>query len=224
METFLEAVRLLFGADNELRQIIWVTLQLSLTSTLIASVIGISLGLFLGTGRSALRKCLLRITHTLMGLPPVVAGLVVFMLLSRKGPFGSWQLLFSMPAMVIAQVILITPIVSGLTASAVSAKAEQLFETTRGLGLPHWKERLLLLFELRRQLVSVLLMGFGRAISEVGAVQLVGGNIQHKTRVMTTAIMLETNKGNFELAVALGGVLLLIALCVSIFAQHFGED
>ncbi|MEG2958213.1 MAG: ABC transporter permease [Oscillospiraceae bacterium] len=220
----MEAVRLLFGADNELRQIIWVTLQLSFTSTLIASVIGISLGLFLGTGRSVLRKCLLRITHTLMGLPPVVAGLVVFMLLSRKGPFGSWQLLFSMPAMVIAQVILITPIVSGLTASAVSARAEQLFETTRGLGLPHWKERLLLLFELRRQLVSVLLMGFGRAISEVGAVQLVGGNIQHKTRVMTTAIMLETNKGNFELAVALGGVLLLIALCVSIFAQHFGED
>lgn len=223
METFLEAIKLLFGADNELRQIIWVTLQLSLTSTLIASVIGISLGLFLGTGRSVLRKCLLRITHTLMGLPPVVAGLVVFMLLSRKGPFGSWQLLFSMPAMVIAQVILITPIVSGLTASAVSAKSELLFETTRGLGLPRWKERLLLLFELRRQLVSVLLMGFGRAISEVGAVQLVGGNIQHKTRVMTTAIMLETNKGNFELAVALGGVLLLIALCVSIFAQHFGE-
>lgn len=224
MEAFVEAIGLLFGQDHELRRIILVSLQMSLTSTLVASVIGISLGVLLGSSSFCGRKMILRVTHTLMGLPPVVAGLAVFMALSRKGPLGSWNLLFSVTAMVIAQVLLITPIVAGLTASAIAAKSPAIVETTRGIGLSRSKEKLLLLYETRRQLISVVLTGFGRAVSEVGAVQLVGGNIQHKTRVMTTAIMLETNKGNFELAIALGMVLLVIAFVVNAFAQRLQED
>lgn len=224
MEAFAEALVLLFGHDNELRQIILVTLQMSLTSTAVASVLGISSGVLLGSSRFHGRKIILRVIHTLMGLPPVVAGLAVFMTLSRKGPLGSLSLLFSVTAMVIAQVLLITPIVAGLTASAIAAKAPAIVETTRGLGLSRPKEKLLLLYETRRQLVSVVLTGFGRAVSEVGAVQLVGGNIQHKTRVMTTAIMLETNKGNFELAIALGVVLLVLAFAVNALAHRLQEN
>jgi tungstate transport system permease protein len=158
-----------------------------------------------------------------MGLPPVVAGLVVFMLLSRSGPFGSLKLLFSVTAMVIAQVILITPIITGLSASVSSARAGRLKETATGLGIGRFRQVLLLLSECRVQLISVALTGFGRAISEVGAVQLVGGNIQYKTRVMTTAIMLETNKGNFEFAVALGIILLLLAFIFNSVAYIMQE-
>jgi tungstate transport system permease protein len=125
--------------------------------------------------------------------------------------------------MVIAQVALITPVVISLTASAVSARAEMMLETTRGLGISKGRELLIMLRECRTQLVSIMLTGFGRSIAEVGAVSMVGGNIQFKTRVMTTAIMLETNKGNFEMAITLGVILLIIAFVVNAFAQNFSE-
>lgn len=224
MDTFLEALKLLFGNDAELRQIVGVTLQMSLSSTTIAVLLGMPLGMLLGSRTFPGKRYVMRIVQTLMGLPPVVAGLLVFMLLSRQGPLGSFRLLFSVQAMVIAQVILILPIVAGLTASLISVRAPLIQETTRGLGLSRSKEGYLLLYESKRQLVSVAMTGFGRAIAEVGAVQLVGGNIQYKTRVMTTAIMLETNKGNFELAVALGMLLLLISLIVNSFAQMLQEE
>lgn len=197
---------------------------MSFFSTLISSVTGISFGVLIGSRKFRAKKAILRLTHTLMGVPPVVAGLVVFMLLSRRGPLGSFQLLFTVTAMVIAQVLLITPVVTSLTAAAVAARAETMLETTRGLGISKERELLLILYESRTQLVSIVLTAFGRSIAEVGAVTMVGGSIQFKTRVMTTAIMLETNKGNFELAIALGIVLLVIAFAVNTAAQKLSDN
>ncbi len=197
---------------------------MSFFSTLISSVTGISFGVLIGSRKFRAKKAILRLTHTLMGVPPVVAGLVVFMLLSRRGPLGSVQLLFTVTAMVIAQVLLITPVVTSLTAAAVAARAETMLETTRGLCISKKRELLLILYESRTQLVSIVLTAFGRSIAEVGAVTMVGGSIQFKTRVMTTAIMLETNKGNFELAIALGIVLLVIAFVVNTAAQKLSDN
>ena len=223
MQYFIDALKLLFGANGELRQIVGVTLQMSFFSTLISAAIGMPLGVLLGTTEFRGKKLIMRIITTLMGLPPVVAGLIVFLFLSRSGPLGSLGLLFSVTAMVIAQVVLITPIIMGLTASAVAARAPQVLETTHGLSVKKTKVLWLMLYECKAQLISILLSGFGRSIAEVGAVQLVGGNVQFKTRVMTTAIMLETNKGNFEFAVALGILLLLISFAVNSIAQRLEE-
>lgn len=223
MDVIREAAALLFGQNGELRQIIGVTLQMSFTSTLLSTCIGIPLGVFIGIRQFRGKRLLLRITHTLMGLPPVVAGLLVFFLLSRSGPLGQFKLLYSVTAMVVAQVLLITPITVGLASSIVSAQAPLMRETALGIGLSRPRQLLYTLYECRRQLFSVLFTGFGRAISEVGAAQLVGGNIQYKTRVMTTAIVLETNKGNFGLAVALGVILLLIAFVITSMAQRLQE-
>jgi len=165
----------------------------------------------------------MRILNTLMGLPPVVAGLLVFFLLSRSGPLGEFRLLYSVPAMVTAQVILITPVVVGLSATIVSDRAPRLRETAVGMGMGRWQEALCLLYDCRAQLLSAVFIGFGRSIAEVGAVSIVGGNVQYKTRVMTTAIMLETNKGNFGLAVALGIVLLFISFIINTLALSLQE-
>ncbi len=223
MNPIQQAFELLFGADPELRQIIAVTLQMSFLSTLISSALGIPLGVLLGGSQFRARPWLMRITNTLMGLPPVVAGLVVYLLLSRSGPLGSLKLLYSVPAMVIAQVLLITPIVTGMTATIVSLPAPRIRETAAGIGLTRWQQLLLMVYECRVQFLAVVLAAFGRSIAEVGAVQIVGGNIQHKTRVMTTAIMMQTNLGQFELAVVLGVVLLLISFAINIIVQRFQE-
>lgn len=222
-DEFKSAFLLLGDFDGELWRIIGVTLEMSLTSTLISCLIGMPLGIAAGRTDFRGKGVFMRITNVLMGLPPVVAGLVVFMLLSRKGPFGTFGLLFSVPAMIIAQVLLITPIVTGLSASACSSHAASLTETAKGLGIKRGRQVLLMLSECRTQLFSVAAAGFGRAVSEVGAVQLVGGNVQFKTRVMTTAIMLETNKGNFEFAIALGIILLLISFIISGTAYTLAE-
>lgn len=220
MESFKEALALVFSLDKELMQIIGVTLRMSLTSTALSCIIGIPLGVFLGSTDFRGKTFVMRILYTLMGLPPVVAGLIVFLLLSHSGPLGSLRLLFSVEAMVIAQCVLIVPIVTGLCASVIGINAPRLLETANGLRLPRHTKTKLLLIENKIPLISVALTGFGRAISEVGAVSLVGGNIQFKTRVMTTAIMLETNKGNFKFAIALGFILISIAFIIN-FAASF---
>lgn len=222
-EYIKEAFSLLISGNSELWGIIKVTLQMSFFSTVISSFLGLPLGAVIGRVEFKGKGLILRITNTLMGLPPVVAGLVVFLTLSRSGPLGSLQLLFSVAAMVIAQVVLITPLMTGMSASASSEKAPKLRETASGLRIGKTKEIILLMLECRPQFVSIILLGFGRAIAEVGAVSLVGGNIQFKTRVMTTAIMLETNKGNFRFAVALGIVLLAISFIVNSIAYTAGE-
>lgn len=224
MDAFKDAFGLVFSLDKQLWHIIGVTLRMSLASTALSCAMGIPLGIVLGSTRFRGRAMLLRVLYTLMGLPPVVAGLIVFLLLSRSGPFGSLGLLFSVEAMVIAQCLLITPIAAGFTASVTAVNAPRVLETAKGLRLSRARTAKLLLVENRISLISVLLTAFGRAISEVGAVNLVGGNIQFKTRVMTTAIMLETNKGNFEFAIALGFILLLIAFLINFAASFLRRD
>ena len=196
---------------------------MSFFSTAISAVIGIPLGVLLGGNEFRAKGFLTRLTTTLMSLPPVVAGLIVFMVLSRSGPLGSLKLLFSVTAMVIAQVVLITPIMIGLTSNLVSLRAVSIRETCMGMGLSNSKRMLYTIYECRIPFVSTILAGFGRSIAEVGAIQMVGGNIQFKTRTMTTAIMMQTNMGHFEYAVALGIVLLLISFLVNSVAHRIEE-
>jgi len=220
MDDLIRVLDLLFGENPELRQIISVTLRMSLLSTFISSLVGIPLGVLVGGSDFRGKRWMQRITNTLMGLPPVVAGLAVFLVLSRSGPLGTLKLLYSVSAMVIAQVILITPIMTGLTANIISIRAPQIKETCNGLGIPHLQQMIFMIYESRSQLVSTVLAGFGRAIAEVGAVQIVGGNIQYKTRVMTTAIMMQTNMGRFHFAIALGAVLLSISFLINILVNN----
>ena len=223
MGVLKEILNLLFGSDPELRRIIGVTLRMSTLSTLISSLLGIPLGVILGSTEFKAKRFVNRILHTLMGLPPVVAGLIVFLFLSRSGPLGTLKLLYSVTAMVIAQVVLITPIMTGLTANIVSVKAPLIHETAAGIGLKPRQRMMYIIYECRVQFISTVLTGFGRAISEVGAVQMVGGNVQFKTRVMTTAIMMQTNMGHFSFAIALGLVLLLIAFLINSLVSRIQE-
>lgn len=223
MEYFKQAFELILYDNSELKQIIATTLIMSFFSTGISSLIGIPLGVALGRSKFRGKGMIIRILNTLMSLPPVVAGLIVFMLFRSVGPFGSLHLMFSVPIMVIAQVLLITPVICGLSASAAEEKAALMTETASGIGLSGLKQTSLLTKECAGQFVSIILMGFGRSIAEVGAVSMVGGNIQFKTRVMTTAIMLESNKGDFEKALALGIILLVISFIVNIIAYTLKE-
>lgn len=223
MEYIKEAFHLILSGDSEVLSIMETTMVMSVFSTFISSALGLPLGTLLGRSDFKGKGIILRICNTLMSLPPVVAGLIVFMLFRSVGPFGSLHLMFSVPIMVIAQVLLITPVIICLTASAVGDKNKSLCETAKGLCIPRYKQTVLLMHECTAQFVSIILMGFGRSIAEVGAVSLVGGNIQFKTRVMTTAILLETNKGNFKTAVALGILLMLTSLIVNGIAYTIGE-
>ena len=207
----------------EMSGILGLTIFMTVLSTGIAALLGIPAGVLLASVRFPGKKLLRRVIQTFMSLPPVVAGLFVFLLLSRSGPLGRLELLFSLPAMVLAQVILIFPIITSLTLSAVEVKRPQMIETIQGLSLSRRQEYGLLLWECRLPLVVVILTGFGRAVSEVGAVMMVGGNIAGKTRVMTTAIILETGKGNFTGAIQLGLILLVLSFGVNIFAVWLQE-
>ena len=224
MDSFRQAFDLLFSLDRELLQILGVTMRMSFFSTAISCLIGLPLGALIGTKSFKGKSFLKKLIHTLMGLPPVVAGLFVYTLFTHYGPFGELNLLFTVKIMVIAQVILITPIVTGLSSSFIESTSKPIIETARGLDLNNLKIVGLCLSEGRTSLVSIVLTAFGRSIAEVGAVSIVGGNIQWKTRVMTTAIMLETNKGKFSFALALGIVLLLIAFVVNALASFIVKE
>lgn len=215
LNEIMKALGLIFGKDNELRMIIGITLKMSLYSTIISSLLGLLLGYIIGVNEFKGKIAVRRIINTLMGIPPVVAGLVVFLMLSRSGPFGKYKLLYTVKAMVIAQIILITPIVTGLSNTIIGEKYQKISETAKGIGLSKLQQFYLLFYEIRKPITGIVLSAFGRAISEVGAAQVVGGNVQYKTRVMTTAIMLETNKGNFQYAIALGLILLFISLVIN---------
>ena len=223
MDSFRQAFSLILHADKELLQILLTTLIMSVFSTGVSAGLGIPIGVFLGKRRFPGRGLLLRLTNTMMGLPPVLAGLIVFILFRSVGPFGSLHLMFSVPVMVIAQVLLITPVVIGLSASSAQNTYSAMWETAFGLRIPAHRQTFLLIRECRGSFISVILMAFGRSIAEVGAVSLVGGNIQFKTRVMTTAILLEANKGDFSKALALGVILMFLALLVNIPAYTLQE-
>lgn len=219
MDKIAEAFELILSMDREILQIIGVTLRMSFFSTSISCLIGMPLGVLLTSTSFKGKRTVKKIINTLMGLPPVVAGLIVYMLFTKYGIFGSLGLLFTVEVMVIAQCLLITPVVISLTSSVCSVSSKNLIETARGLNFSKLRTMGLFLSQNRASLLSVVLTAFGRSIAEVGAVSLVGGNIQWKTRVMTTAIMLETNKGKFTFALALGMILLVISFAVNILAS-----
>jgi tungstate transport system permease protein len=215
-EAFRTALGLVVSFDPQLMEIIVLSLKVTLTAVAIATLIGLALGGMLAVYRFPGRGALAAILNALMGLPPVIAGLFVYLLLSNAGLLGVLQLLYTPQAMIIAQVVLVTPIVAALTRQTCEDLLEEYREQLRSLGASSAEIVMTLLWDGRYRLVTAVLAGFGRAIAEVGAVMIVGGNIDHVTRTMTTAIALETSKGNIALALALGIILLAIAFAVNI--------
>ena len=214
-----KAIQLIFSANAELLNILSVTAKMSLRSSVLALLLGLPLGIWLGACRFPGRGALLVLNRTLMGMPPVVCGLIFYMLFSGVGPFRHLKLLFTVDIMVMAQVVLITPIVIGNMETYVAGVAPAVRETARGLGLSRLRTFVLLCNECVYQIISAYLMAFARSIAEVGAVSMVGGAISWKTNVMTTAIMQHTNRGNFTLGVALGLILLTLSLLVNILVS-----
>ena len=219
--SFEIAFTLIVGLDPELTEIVALSLRVSLTAVAIALCIGMPLGAALAIGRFRGRFALTVVVNSFMAMPPVVVGLVVYLLLSRAGPFGVLGLLYTPAAMIIAQVLLITPIVVSLSRQTIVELDQEYADYFSSLAINRMNRVLTLLWEARFSLVTTCLAGFGRALSEVGAVMIVGGNIHHLTRVMTTAIALETSKGELELAMALGIVLMLIALLINLLIALF---
>jgi len=219
LEAFRTALRLIVELDAELVEIVGLSLRVSLSAVLLATLVGLPLGALVGMLRFPGRRVVIVLLNSLLGLPPVVVGLLVYLLLSRSGPFGALGLLFTPAGMVIAQFVLITPIVAALSRQVLEDLWEEYEDQLRSLGAGVARAIPTLLFEGRYRLLTAILAGFGRAIAEVGAVIIVGGNIAHVTRVMTTAIALETNRGDLPLALGLG--LLLIALSIAVNAAAF---
>ncbi|WP_171098520.1 ABC transporter permease [Ruegeria sp. HKCCD7255] len=214
-EEFRMAVSLILQGDAELWAIVMLSLRVSILAVLISALIGMPIGAALAVARFPGRRALIILMNALMGLPPVVVGLLVYLMLSRSGPLGVLELLYTPTAMIIAQVVLVTPIIAALSRQVVEMLAEEYAEQLRSLGVSRLASVPVLLWDARLALVTALLAGFGRAIAEVGAVIIVGGNINHVTRVMTTTIALETSKGNLALALALGAILIGIAVAVN---------
>src|SRR4051794_5736523 len=212
------ALSLIGSGDSELVGILWLSLRVSLSASLIALLIGAPLGVGLAISRFRGRQVLVVLTNALLGLPPVVAGLVLYLLLSRSGPLGFAGLLFTPTAMVIAQVILTTPIVVALVHRPMSVLWAEYADLARTDGLSHVRCMALLVSLGRGSLLTAFLAAFGRAIAEVGAIIVVGGNIHGYTRTMTTAIVLETSKGDLSLALGLGLILLTLSITVSTVA------
>lgn len=212
---FAKALHLIASFDPGLFEIVSLSLRVSGLAIILSGLIGIGFALSLKLFRFPLKKFAVSVTNTLMGLPPVVAGLILYLILSRSGPFGFMGLLYTPSAMVIVQVILATPIVTGLSYAALVSADPALKFTALTLGATPFQAEIKIMMDVRYAIIASLLAGFGRVIAEVGAVLIVGGNIAGYTRVMTTAIALEADKGDFELAIALGTILLLLSFMVN---------
>ncbi len=215
-QAFVEAFRMLAHLDADVLEIVGLSLEVSLTAVALAAIVGMPAGAALALHRFPGRQPVVVLISALMGLPPVLLGLVVYLMLSRSGPLGVLGLLYTPTAMIIAQMLLVLPIIIALSQRAIAGMWEEYAELMRSLNVRGWRLIGTMLYEARFALMTVWLAAFGRAIAEVGAVMIVGGNINHATRVMTTAIALETSRGNLSLAVALGLVLLLLALLVNV--------
>lgn len=200
---------------EEVIGVVLLSLFVSIISTIIASAAGMVLAVPVALKNFKIKKYVIRISETLMSVPPVLMGLVVYLLLSRKGPLGELKLLFTPAAMIIAQSLLVLPIVFGLTVSSIENRVMEIKKNCSALGAGNIDTLILIIIECKRQLLSVVAAGFGRAISEVGAVMMVGGNIKGQTRVMTTYIALETGKGNFNEAITIGVILLIVSFMVN---------
>jgi tungstate transport system permease protein len=218
-----EAARLRGGLDPKLSEIVLLSLRVSLTAVVLASALGLPLGAAVAVMRFPGRQSLIVLLNALMGLPPVVVGLLVYLMLSRAGPLGHFGILFTPAAMVVAQTILIVPIVAALSRQVIEDAWREYHEQLRSLGAGQLDSAVTLLWDTRFSLVTIVLAGFGRAAAEVGAVMIVGGNIDGVTRVMTTAIALETSKGDLPLALGLGIVLLSLVLALNAAAYWVKE-
>ncbi|MDA8235477.1 MAG: ABC transporter permease [Clostridia bacterium] len=215
--SILDVLKLFLSGDQKLYEIIFLSLKVSFSAVLIGVLIGIPIGSFMGMVDFKGHKLMVILIYTLMGMPPVLAGVAIYLLLSANGPLGQWQLLFTPGAMIMAQVVLVTPIIAGLTMVAVRSRVKIFFESAVSLGANKVQIAWLITREAKNGIMAAVVTAFGRAIAEVGAVMLVGGNIENYTRVMTTSIILETRKGNFDLALGLGIVLLVISFLINGF-------
>ena len=223
LQGLLEAARLIVSLDSDLIEISARSLRVTVTAVTIASMIGLPVGAWLAVNRFRWRRHAIAILNGLMGLPPVVVGLIVYLLLSRSGPFGVLDLLFSPTAMIIAQTVIITPLIASIAHQAIRELWAEYRDLLISLHTTKLQRIQALLWDGRRALLTAALAGFGRGIGEVGAIMIVGGNIDHVTRVLTSAIALETGRGNFALALALGFVLIALAIAVNILIHTFSR-
>lgn len=226
-DAFSTAIHLLVTFDSDLVEIVVLSLKVSLSALLLAALVGLPVGAGIAVSRFPGRRGVIVLMNALMGLPPVVVGLVVYMMLSRSGPMGFLGWLFTPTAMVVAQFLLIAPLVAALSRQAIEDLWEEYRELLLSLDVGRGAAVGTLLWDGRHRLLTTLLAGYGRAIAEVGAVIIVGGNIAHVTRVMTTAIALETSKGDLAMALGLGVVLLLISLLINgaaAFSSHAAQS
>jgi tungstate transport system permease protein len=214
-DALIAALALLVGLDSKLVEIVLLSLRVSLSAVAIAAILGLPLGAAIAVGRFPGRQTVIVVLNALMGLPPVVVGLLVYLLLSRAGPLGPLGVLFTPTAMIVAQTILILPIIAALSRQAIEDAWREYEEQLRSLGARRINSALTLLWDTRFSLLTTILAGFGRAAAEVGAVMIVGGNIDGVTRVMTTTIALETSKGDLPLALGLGVILIAIVIAVN---------
>lgn len=219
MKIFNEAINLIINHDKTLLDILVVTFKMSLSSSIISLLIGVPIGIIYGYKKYTMNKFLIIVNRTLMGMPPVVCGLLCYLLFSGVGPLRHLRLLYTIRGMVIAQILLITPIVIGTMEPFIKKLYPEMKDTMDGIKIKEGKKILLLINESKYEIISVYLIAFSRAIAEVGAVSMVGGAIIFKTNVMTTAIMNYTNMGDFNMAMALGIILLLISLVVNVIAS-----
>jgi len=218
MPEHVSALHLLLTGDPALFAIVWLSLMVSLSATLLAALIGVPTGALIALTGFRGREPVIVVLNALMGLPPVVVGLAVFLMLSRSGPLGSWGLLFTPQAMVIAQTILVMPIIAAITRQTIEDLWMEYRDELTAMNIRPLRRVLTLIYDARFSLVTALLAGFGRAAAEVGAIIIVGGNIEGFTRTMTTAIALETSKGDLPLAVGLGIVLVFIVVLINSLA------
>lgn len=222
LQALLDAIQLFTSFDPDLLEIIWLTLRVSGIALFFSMLLGLPLGVGLGLAeRIPAQGCLLPLIYTGMGLPPVVVGLFVYILLSNRGPLGDLNWLFTPRAMIVAQIIISWPLMVGLTLTAIRAIDPELALQIRALGATRWQLAWTFMQEARLGVLAAVVAAFGSIISEVGAVILVGGNIAGETRVLTTAIVLETRKGNFALALALGIVLLTLTFLANLLVYRF---
>lgn len=222
-EAALSALQLIIQLDPEIYQIVWTSVKISLYATLFASILGVFLGIVTAITQFPGKRLLQQILNTLMAMPTVMIGLIFYGLLSRRGPLGELGLLYTETAVIIGETCLILPLIMNMTLVAVQSADKRLITTMKILGAKTHQQILPILNELRFTILAGIITGFGRAIGEVGAAMMLGGNIQGLTRTMTTAIALETNKGDFEMGLALGMLLLIIAFSINMMLQLIND-
>ncbi len=222
-EGFKKALEMIMTGDPEILHITWLTLRVSMTATLISVIMGIPLGVILGLTTFPGRKLIVTIINIGMGLPPVVAGLWVTLLLWRSGPLGQHALLYTPTAIIAAQVLVSLPIIIGLTTSAFQQIDHRLRMQIKALGASRWQSVLILLKESRLAILAAIMAGLGRVLAEVGASMMVGGNIKGETRILTTAMVMEVSKGNFDIAIALSFILMALAFLITFLLTYLQQ-